>query len=185
MLLFLRVKNGAINTTQYNILGMASVLCDLGVAARAIQNNKILLVKEAQGRFRNKWGLPKGSVDEGETPEDAVIRELAEETGVSGSIIGLSAVRSTISKEKPAVFLCYDVSVNSDLLSNSSEEILDLKWATLAELSGLEWVSQTMHNLALDALSGERMSIKATRPLMKPLEYSVYNINRQSNNTGQ
>ena len=42
-----------------------------------------------------------------------------------------------------------------------------------------------MHNLALDGLSGERMSIKATRPLTKPLEYSVYNINRQSNNIGQ
>ena len=82
---------------------MASVLCDLGVAARAIYNNKILLVKEARGRFQNKWGLPKGSVDEGETPEDAVIRELTEETGVYGSIIGLSAVRSTISKDKVQV----------------------------------------------------------------------------------
>ena len=27
-------------------------------------------------------GFPKGSVDEGETPEDAVLRELTEETGV-------------------------------------------------------------------------------------------------------
>ena len=164
---------------------MASVLCDLGVAARAIRNDKILLVKEARGRFQNKWGLPKGSVDEGETPEDAVIRELTEETGIHGSIIGLSAVRSTISSEKPAVFLCYDVNVNGGELSHSSDEIMDLKWATLAELSTLEWVSQTMHNLALDGLSGERMSIKATRPVSKPLEYSVYNINRQSNNIGQ
>lgn len=164
---------------------MASVLCDLGVAARAIRNNKILLVKEAQGRFQNKWGLPKGSVDEGETPEDAVIRELTEETGVNGSIIGLSAVRSTISRDKPAVFLCYDINVNDDKLSDSSDEILDLKWATLSELGSLDWVSQTMHNLALDGLSGERMSIKATRPLSKPPEYNVYNINRQSNNIGQ
>ena len=164
---------------------MASILCDLGVAARAVQDDKILLVKEAQGRFRNKWGLPKGSVDEGETPENAVIRELSEETGVNGSIIGLSAVRSTISRDKPAVFLCYDVNVNGYELSKASDEILDLKWATLAELGELDWVSQTMHNLALDALSGERMSIKATRPLSKPNEYNVYNINRQSNNIGQ
>ena len=84
---------------------MASVLCDLGVAARAIRNDKILFVKEARGRFQNKWGLPKGSVDdEGETPEDAVIRELTEETGVNGSIIGLSAVRSTISSENLQFF---------------------------------------------------------------------------------
>jgi len=164
---------------------MASILCDLGVAARAIRNERILLVKEAQGRFKNKWGLPKGSVDEGETPEDAVIRELTEETGANGSIIGLSAVRSTISRNKPAVFLCYDVNVNDDELSSTSEEILDLKWAALSELGELDWVSQTMHNLALDGLSGKRMSIKATRPILKSNEYNVYNINRQSNNIGQ
>ena len=164
---------------------MAGVVCDLGVAARAIQNGRILLVKEARGHFRNLWGFPKGSVDEGESPEAAVIRELSEETGVNGSIIGLSAVRSTVSKDKPAVFLCYDVSVSDDELSTPSDEILELKWATLDELKDLEWVSQTMHNLALDGLSGKRMSIKATRPLTKTTGYNVYNINRQSNNIGQ
>ena len=164
---------------------MASVLCDLGVAARAVHNGKILLVKEARGSYQNLWGLPKGSVDEGESPEAAVIRELTEETGVNGSIIGLSAVRSTISKNKPAVFLCYDVTVDGGELSDKSDEILDLKWASLNELKDLDWVSQTMHNLALDGLSGGRMSVKATRPLSKPPEYNVYSINRQSNNTGQ
>ena len=164
---------------------MTGVVCDLGVAARAIQNGRILLVKEARGNFRNLWGFPKGSVDEGESPEDAVIRELSEETGVNGSIIGLSAVRSTVAKDKPAVFLCYDVNVSDDELSAQSDEISELKWATLDELKDLDWVSQTMHNLALDGLSGKRMSIKATRPLTKSIEYNVYNINRQSNNIGQ
>ena len=52
---------------------MAGVVCDLGVAARAIHNGKILLVKEARGNYQNLWGLPKGSVDEGESPESAVL----------------------------------------------------------------------------------------------------------------
>ena len=46
---------------QCAFIGMAGVVCDLGVAARAIHNNKILLVKEARGRFQNKWGFPKAA----------------------------------------------------------------------------------------------------------------------------
>ena len=164
---------------------MTGVVCDLGVAARTMKNNEILLVKEAKGTFKNCWGLPKGGVDPGESPEDAVLRELFEETGLDGSIIGLSAVRSTISKDNPAVFLCYDVSVEAGDIKKSSEEICDIRWVRLEELKDLNWVSQTMYNLALDGLSGKRMSLKPSRPLSKPSAYNVYNVNHHSNNFGQ
>ena len=163
---------------------MSGVVCDLGVAARAIHKGKILLVKEARGNYQNLWGLPKGSVDEGESPESAVLRELSEETGVNGTIIGLSAVRSTLYKRKPAVFLCYDVSIESNQTRLSSDEIDEIKWVDLEELKDLDWVSQTMHNLALDGLSGKRMSLKSSRPITKSDTYHVYSVNRQSKNVG-
>ena len=164
---------------------VAGVVCDLGVAARTVVDGKILLVKEARGSFQNCWGLPKGCVDDGESPEAAVLRELEEETGLHGSIVGLSAVRSTFSRNLPAVFLCYDVNVESTDTNESSDEINEIKWASLNELKNFDWVSQTMHNLALDALSGNRMSIKSTRPLSKKEVYNVYNVNRQSEYIGQ
>ena len=163
---------------------MSGVVCDLGVAARAIYNGKILLVKEARGNYQNLWGLPKGSVDEGESPESAVLRELSEETGVYGTIFGLSAVRSTLYKRKPAVFLCYDVSIESNQTSISTDEIDEIKWVDLEELKNLDWVSQTMHNLALDGLSGKRMSLKSSRPVTKSDAYHVYSVNSQSKNVG-
>jgi len=163
---------------------MSGVVCDLGVAARAIHKGKILLVKEARGNYQNLWGLPKGSVDEGESPESAVLRELSEETGVNGTIIGLSAVRSTLYKSKPAVFLCYDVSIESNQTRLSSDEIDEIKWVDLEELKNLDWVSQTMHNLALDGLSGKQMSLKSSRPITKSDTYHVYSVNRQSKNVG-
>ena len=52
---------------------------------------------------------------------------------VSGTIVGLSAVRSTLYKEKPAVFLCYDVNIDSDQTSVSTDEIDEIKWADLSE----------------------------------------------------
>jgi len=41
--------------------------------------------KDASGQ-RILWSLPKGHIEEGETPEQAAIREVAEETGITSSI---------------------------------------------------------------------------------------------------
>ena len=41
--------------------------------------------KDATGK-RILWSLPKGHIEEGETPEQAAIREVAEETGITSSI---------------------------------------------------------------------------------------------------
>jgi len=156
-------------------------ICDLGVAARAILNNKILLVKEARGPFKGMWSLPKGSVDDGEGPETAVLRELEEETGAKGEIIGLAALRSTMNKEMPAVFICFDIQVTSNSEVIDAEEISESKWFSLDELKSLQWVSDTMHNLSIDALSGSRMSIQSTKPLSKSgKSYYVYSVNKHT-----
>ena len=47
--------------------------------------NKILLIEEG-GEARGKWCLPGGHVDEGETPEQAAIREAAEEANIRVAI---------------------------------------------------------------------------------------------------
>jgi mutator protein MutT len=41
--------------------------------------------KDTSGK-RVLWSLPKGHIEEGETPEQAAIREVAEETGITSSI---------------------------------------------------------------------------------------------------
>ena len=73
---------------------MVSLLCDLGVAARVIRGENILLVQEATGPHQGKWGFPKGRVDPGESPEAAALRELSEESGHEGTVLGLAGVRT-------------------------------------------------------------------------------------------
>src|SRR6266571_8051311 len=46
------------------------------------------LIGRTNRRGRLLWSLPKGHLEEGETTEQAAVREVAEETGIAGEIIG-------------------------------------------------------------------------------------------------
>ena len=68
---------------------------DVGVAAAVVRDNHVLLVQEARGPYKGQWGLPKGYVDQNESIENAVLRELKEETGLDGIVEGFIGFRST------------------------------------------------------------------------------------------
>lgn len=55
----------------------------IGVAAVVMDEaGRFLLGKRLAKHGRNTWAFPGGKPDPGEAPEDAVLRELAEETGI-------------------------------------------------------------------------------------------------------
>jgi 8-oxo-dGTP pyrophosphatase MutT (NUDIX family) len=49
-----------------------------------VRGPKILLISTQEGR---RWQLPKGHIEAGESPEEAAVREVREETGVTGRVI--------------------------------------------------------------------------------------------------
>ncbi|MFH1414676.1 MAG: NUDIX hydrolase [Elusimicrobiota bacterium] len=60
---------------------------------------RILLVKRAAEPEAGKWSLPAGFIELGESPAEAAMRELKEETGLDGtepSLIGVYSDRSSI-----------------------------------------------------------------------------------------
>jgi 8-oxo-dGTP diphosphatase len=50
----------------------------------SVDERKVLLIRRAHDPFAGKWAFPGGFMDMDETPEEAIIRELEEETGISG-----------------------------------------------------------------------------------------------------
>ncbi len=56
-----------------------------GVVLRTIEGEPhVLLIRDPY----RKWGLPKGHLEAGEAPADAAVREVEEETGLSGIVLG-------------------------------------------------------------------------------------------------
>ena len=64
---------------------MSGVHAEVCVGAVAVAGDRILLVRRGQEPGRGLWSVPGGRVEAGEALADAVVRELAEETGVAGT----------------------------------------------------------------------------------------------------
>jgi len=57
-----------------------------GVLIRSIRGRPHVAAIRPQGKPR-VWALPKGKIDPGETPAEAAVREVREETGVEGRLV--------------------------------------------------------------------------------------------------
>ncbi|MCI2398486.1 NUDIX hydrolase [Aliiroseovarius subalbicans] len=68
---------------------------ELAALAVVLRGDAVLMVQRGKAPDRGLWGFPGGRVEPGETIARAVIRELAEETGVSataGPVLGETEV---------------------------------------------------------------------------------------------
>jgi len=53
------------------------------IAAIIRENNRVLLCQRKGGALAGKWEFPGGKLEEGETPEECLVREIEEELGIS------------------------------------------------------------------------------------------------------
>ncbi|HVS67035.1 MAG TPA: NUDIX hydrolase [Mycobacteriales bacterium] len=116
------------------------------------------LIGRLDRRGRLRWSLPKGHVEAGETTEDAAIREVAEETGITGRVL---APLGTIDFWFVAEGRRIHKTVHHFLLMAQSGELSDED----VEVEQVEWVplTQLAERLAYD---DERRLVQAVPGLL-------------------
>ena len=100
------------------------------VAALVMLNDKYIIARNASWP-KSIFSVITGYLEEGENPEDAVLREVSEELGLSGNI--RRHIGNYTFKEKNQVILCYEVEASGNISTN--HELSETKELSASEFS--------------------------------------------------
>ena len=135
----------------------------LAVSAAIFRDGRVLIVRRARPPAHGLYTLPGGGVEIGETLEQALIREVREETALDIAPVGLVGFREAIARdgagriERHFVILPFAARwIGGEILLN--EELAEARWLAPAEVSSLK----TTEGLA-DIVAAASERISATR----------------------
>src|SRR6266508_495012 len=72
---------------------------NIGVGGAVVRDGQLLLVRRASRHGRGNWQLPGGFIEPDETIEQAVVREVQEEAGVTAEVEAVLGLRSRYDPE--------------------------------------------------------------------------------------
>ena len=108
------------------------------VAAIIRKDNKIFATQRGTGEFKGGWEFPGGKIELGETPQNALIREIKEELDVQ---IEVNQLLETVEYDYPNFHLtmhCFWCElISGDLVLKEHQ---DAKWLTKDELESVAWL---------------------------------------------
>lgn len=108
------------------------------VSAIILDEDRILLVRRGCEPNKGLWSLPGGSIELGETAREAVVREVAEETGLIIEPTSIAGIRDVIAREDGKILFHYVIisfyaTVISGTLAPASDAA-ELRWIPVGEL---------------------------------------------------
>ncbi|MDQ3836482.1 MAG: NUDIX hydrolase [Thermoproteota archaeon] len=120
---------------------MATYVVVLGVV-RLDDDNRILLLKRSPQRRTspNKWQTPSGFLKEGESAEEAILREVQEETLLDGTIIKSGKSFEILDEWGRWIIIPFLIAVKSDKVVIDASEHSQFKWIMVNEISNFECV---------------------------------------------
>lgn len=137
----------------------------MGVGAVVVRDGKVLLIRRGKRPLRGRWMVPGGTVELGETLEQALVRETREETGLIVRPREPVAVLDRIQREDGRVRFHYViVDFVCDYVSGSARAGSDAQ--ELAFVSPAELSSYRLPRAALQAVVEglNRVGASARRP---------------------
>ena len=108
------------------------------VAALIRDGKRVFATARGYGNYKGWWEFPGGKIEVGESPEDALVREIREELD---SEISVDEYISTIEYDYPEFHLsmrCYWCSlISGDLVLKEAE---DAKWLDVETIDSVKWL---------------------------------------------
>lgn len=108
------------------------------VAAIIVKDGKVFATQRGYGEFKDGWEFPGGKIEAGETPEEALKREIREELDTE---VGVHDLVDTIEYDYPAFHLsmrCYLCSILKGDLHLREHEAA--RWLSQQTLDTVAWL---------------------------------------------
>ena len=108
------------------------------VAAVIRDRDKIFATARGYGDYKGGWEFPGGKIEEGETPQEALVREIREELDVD---IAVGQLIDTIEYDYPSFHLsmdCFWAEIKSG--KPVLKEAEDAKWLSEEALDSVRWL---------------------------------------------
>ncbi len=115
-------------------------IVEVAVGAVVCRGDKLLLVRRGHDPGAGEWSVPGGRVEPGEILAEAVVRELAEETGLDGVCGAFVGWVERIGDKTHFVILDFEVTVTSDKAPVAGSDVTDARWWPVEEVAGLRLV---------------------------------------------
>jgi mutator protein MutT len=119
------------------------------VGAIAVFDGSILLVRRGRGPAQGTWSVPGGRVEAGESLVEAVVRELAEETGLAGMCESLVGWAERVGPDHHYVILDFAVTIISDTDPVAGDDASEARWVALTDVADLtlaEGLAEFLHD---------------------------------------
>src|SRR3954451_22951953 len=110
------------------------------VGAIAVDGDRMLLGARGRGPAAGEWSVPGGRVESGETLAEAVVRELAEETGIEAVCDELVGWVERIGADHHYVILDFRVTVLDERPAVAGDDAAEAAWVPLGDVSELALV---------------------------------------------
>lgn len=124
------------------------------VLAVVVRDDRVLLVQRKNPPHAEKWGFPGGKVEWGETMAEAAVRELLEETGVTGQSVDVLTALDAVDRDEAGAVHFHYVLVALLLRwrggdGEAADDAQALAWLTPEEIDVMsETVSENVSRLA-------------------------------------